>query len=80
MYPNPFSSLANISFNLTEKETVAIDIYNIIGEKVLSIENESYQAGKHQIQVNAENLSSGMYFVKLTAGKYSSTQKISIEK
>ena len=75
-YPNPFNSQCIISFTLPERAEVALDVYNILGQRVRRLMNEEKAAGAYSIGFNAENLSSGVYFYKLTAGTYSSTKAV----
>ncbi len=80
VYPNPFSSNAQVYFNLTKTENVRIDVYNVIGKNVYSSDNVVMNVGEHNLQLNAQEWNAGMYFVTLTAGDHSMTQKISIER
>lgn len=67
-YPNPFNPSTNISFNLPEAATVSIDVFSVIGQKVLSIPAQKMSAGANQnISIDAANLTSGMYIYRVTA-------------
>jgi len=74
-YPNPFNPSSKISFSLPSTELVNISVYNIIGQKVVELVNKNYEKGIHVIEWNASNLSSGIYLIKLSAGKFSAVQK-----
>ena len=80
IYPNPFTNNATIAFTLKNSENVSVEIYNMLGAKVCNIQNGLLGAGMQQINLNGQNLASGLYFVKLTAGNYSISQKISLNK
>lgn len=69
-YPNPFNSNTVFSYNLAEDAEVNITVYNLLGEKVKDLINSKMNKGLHQINFNASNLTSGVYFVRLSTGKY----------
>lgn len=79
-YPNPFNPVTTINFGLPESENLKLAIYNIQGMEVEVVYNGMKQAGWHSVSFNAENYSSGIYFYKLTAGKFTETKKMSIIK
>jgi hypothetical protein len=54
-YPNPFSNLTNIEFELSALSKVNMEIYSVNGQKVKQLVNEPLNAGKHSIQWNAKN-------------------------
>lgn len=75
-YPNPFNSSTNISFSLSEPSDVEIDIYDMLGCKVTTLLDSYMPAGNHSVLWRPQNLSSGIYFYKITAGEYSTSQKM----
>ena len=75
-YPNPFNSETIISFSLLHHESIRIELYNSLGEKVKTILNEHLNAGDHNIIFNAELLPSGVYFYKLTTRQFSNVKKM----
>jgi hypothetical protein len=80
VYPNPFNTNTNVAFNLKKDENVTLNVYNMIGEKVYSLNNGMMTEGDHLIQINGSNLSTGLYLVTLTAGDYTATMKVSLVK
>ena len=69
-YPNPFNPETTISFSTSKKENVEIIIYNIKGQKVITLTNEIYDEGKHIITWNGsddnnQKASSGIYFYRM---------------
>lgn len=67
-YPNPFNPTTNISFSLPQSATVTVDVFSVIGQKVLSVPAQRMNAGtNHNIQLDARSLSSGMYIYRVTA-------------
>lgn len=67
-YPNPFNPSTNISFDLAEASDVSVDIFNMIGQKVMSIPAQRLGAGTNQtLRVEANSLTSGIYIYRITA-------------
>ncbi len=65
-YPNPFNPSTNITFILPKRETVSLDIYNILGQNVGKIlSHQALPAGSHTYRFDATNLPSGIYFYRL---------------
>ncbi len=80
-YPNPFNPTTTISFSVKESVPVNIGIYNVKGQLVKTLLNEEKAAGNHSIvwdgrDNNGSAASSGIYYYKMSAGKYSSTKKM----
>jgi hypothetical protein len=70
-YPNPFNPTTKFDFELPENSKVRIELYNVLGKKVVSIINENYQAGYYTKEINGNNLSSGVYFLIMSANSTS---------
>ncbi len=67
-YPNPFNPSTKISFNIPKNARVSIEVYNIIGQKVITLLNEKeFNKGEHNIEINLDSLPSGAYIYRLTA-------------
>ncbi len=84
-YPNPFNPETNISFSLKDNSNVKIEIYNILGKKINTIMNAEMTKGNHTvvwkgIDTNGKQVSSGIYFYRMTAGKYKETNKMILMK
>lgn len=76
IYPNPFVDILNIEMKLLTPSTLKIDILDIQGKLINSIEN-NYSEGTNTIQINTSNLTAGMYFIKIIEnGEQKSVQKI----
>ena len=81
-YPNPFNPTTTISFSVAQTSPfVNLEIYNMKGQKVKQLVNEKLSGGQHSVIWNGNDdsgnpVSSGMYFYKLRAGKYTSTKKM----
>ncbi|MBK8945178.1 MAG: T9SS type A sorting domain-containing protein [Ignavibacteriae bacterium] len=79
-YPNPFNPSTTISFGLPEKSEVTLKIYNMLGEEVAQILNQTLDAGNHSIDFDASLLSSGMYVYSLQTKNQFITKKMSLIK
>ena len=66
-YPNPFNPSTAIEFGLKEQSLISLEIFNMLGENVLTIVNDRLDAGFHRYKLDMDNFSSGMYFYKLVA-------------
>ena len=69
-YPNPFNPETTISFDIAQPGLVEIAVFNILGEKVSILLNEEKKPGHYSINFNADNISSGLYFYRLSAGNH----------
>ncbi|MBA4251284.1 MAG: hypothetical protein C0425_07145 [Chlorobiaceae bacterium] len=74
-YPNPFNSSTRIEFYLKEKDFVRIEIYNSLGEKIKEFINQELSVGKHSIDFNASQLTSGIYFYRIVTSNFIATRK-----
>ncbi len=80
-YPNPFNPSTKIKFSLVQPEAVNLIIYNIMGEEVMRIiDNKKLGLGNHEVEVNMNNLASGMYVYRLSAGKFIATNRMILTK
>lgn len=75
-YPNPFNPSTTIKYALNTQSHVKLNITNVLGEIVSEAINEVQEAGMHQYNFNAANLSSGIYFFQLVAGNYREVKKM----
>jgi len=68
-FPNPFTTTTTITFSLPESEPVTLRVYNSIGEEITTLINGNLAEGTHNVIFHGENLQSGIYFYRLTAGE-----------
>ncbi len=66
-FPNPFNPVTRISFALPEYSKVTIKVYDLLGREVRQLVNENMNMGTFMIDFNGSDLSSGVYFVRMTA-------------
>jgi len=84
-YPNPFNPTTTIAFDTHKDGRVAIEIYNIKGQKVKSLVNEVRAAGSHKIVWNGQDdfgreVGSGIYFYRMQTEGYAATKKMLLMK
>jgi len=75
-YPNPFNPSTEIKYSLSKSRHTRIDVYNTLGQLVRTLVNCFQNAGNYQIQFNAKELPSGVYFYRIISGSYSETKKM----
>jgi hypothetical protein len=84
-YPNPFNPETKIKFdihsNLNSKKTnVKLVIYNVLGKEIAYLVNEELNPGSYEIQWNASNYPSGVYYYRLVTEGYTETKKMMLLK
>jgi hypothetical protein len=79
-FPNPFNPSTTIKFSLPEKSIVAIKVFNLLGEEVSKIVDDEFSAGIHQVEYNASNLPSGVYYYKMETPKFTQIRKMAVIK
>jgi len=83
-YPNPFNPATKIKYTIPTVETrhasslpmVTLIIYDILGNEVATLVNEEQESGVYEVEFNATNLPSGIYFYQLKAGSFIETKKM----
>lgn len=79
-FPNPFNPTTDLRFDIPTSSIVRITIYNSMGKEITKLVNEKLNAGRYQAQWNASDVSSGVYFYKLTAGDYNDVKRMILVK
>ena len=79
-YPNPFNATTTIEYALPFASQVSLNLYNLSGQRIETLVNGRLQAGVHRTMLNAANLSSGLYFVRLEASEQVLTRKVMLIK
>ncbi len=79
-YPNPFNPATKISFSIPKESFVTLKIYDVLGKEVARIVNESKLPGYYDVNFNASNFASGIYFYKLEAGGFEVTKRMMLLK
>ncbi|MCL4540514.1 MAG: T9SS type A sorting domain-containing protein [Bacteroidetes bacterium] len=80
-FPNPFNPSTKIAFELPKASRVTLTIYDVLGREVAEIADRNYPAGYSELTWNGmnrkgEEVSSGVYFYRITAGKWSMVMKM----
>jgi len=80
-YPNPFNPDTRISYSVREAAEVSVVVFNVKGQKTVTLVDRFHQPGNYEIIWNGKDssrrdLSSGIYFYRMETGSYSSTQKM----
>ena len=79
-YPNPFNPSTVISFSLPTASHVTMEVFNILGQNVVTLLNENMSAGNHQVNFDASAYPSGIYFYRWTHRAGSETRKMILVK
>lgn len=79
-FPNPFNPNTVISFSIPSESKVKLKIYNVLGIEVAELLNENISPGSYNVDFNAKNLSSGIYYYELVADSFSETKKMTLIK
>jgi photosystem II stability/assembly factor-like uncharacterized protein len=75
-YPNPFNPSTTIRYELPHASRVSLKVYNVLGQEVATLVNETKPAGVHEVQFDAGSLASGFYYYQLKAGAFVGTKKL----
>ena len=75
-YPNPFNPSTLISYQLPKQSYVTLRIFDVLGREIALLVNGEQTAGYKSVTWNAANVSSGLYFYRLTAGTFTETKKL----
>ena len=83
-YPNPFNSETQVWFNIPSSVEgdvrVRVEVYDILGRRVMTLMDENRSAGKQEVLFDAGNLSSGIYILRMTAGGSADSHKLMLLK
>jgi hypothetical protein len=75
-YPNPFNPITKIKYSIPQPSFVVLKVYDILGNEIETLVSEEKLLGVYEVEFNASNLSSGIYFYQLKAGDFISTKKL----
>ena len=75
-YPNPFNPVTQIGYELANDGFVNITVFDALGRTIRTLVNKDQKSGKHSVLLNAEDLTSGIYFYKISAGNFTDTKKL----
>lgn len=75
-YPNPFNPTTNISYTIPESGDVTLEVFNIQGQRIITLVNGRQSAGSHIATFDASNLASGVYTYRLVSGNFVQVRKM----
>jgi hypothetical protein len=75
-YPNPFNPTTTIEFAIMREATVALDLYNILGQRVRTLVEGDLPPGEYRVELDATDLPSGVYLYRLRADTFTQTRKL----
>ncbi len=83
-YPNPFNPVTKIKFDIAQHtpyplsrgEMVTLKVFDILGKEIATLVNEQLIPGIYEVEWNATNYTSGVYFYRLTAGEFTDTKRM----
>jgi len=79
-YPNPFNPSTSIKYAIGTRQFVTLKIYDVLGNEIETLVDEEKQVGTYELNWNASNLPSGIYFYQLRAGSFVETKKMVLMK
>lgn len=79
-YPNPFATTTKIEYEVATASTVSIELYNVLGEKMMTVVNEFKSPGTYDAKVNASHLPNGSYLCKYQSGNTIETKQVVVAK
>ena len=84
-YPNLFNPVTTFRFALPQPSHVTLEVYNILGQKVATLADQEYPAGRHVVEwdsrlASGEEVASGVYFAQTIAGEFEATKKMVVVK
>ncbi|HHG86397.1 MAG TPA: T9SS type A sorting domain-containing protein, partial [Bacteroidetes bacterium] len=79
IYPNPAQDIVRATYVLDAPEQVQVALYDLVGNHVRTVFEGTQSAGGQLVRINTTELSSGMYILKITAGKAVATKKFVLQ-
>jgi plastocyanin len=79
-YPNPFNPATTIRYAIPHNGLVVVKVFNLLGKELTTLVNGDESAGSHEIQYDATNLPSGIYFYRVQTGNFSQTKRMVLMK
>jgi len=79
IYPNPLSDYSNIEFNLIQNSDVTVEMFDMVGKLISNDVYANLSSGMHKLSLDASNVGTGIYLVKLRIGDTEVTRRVVIE-
>lgn len=77
-YPNPAGAQATVRYTVPTRRSVRLAVYNELGERVMTVQSGTVEAGRKELQLDTSRLSSGVYFLRLVAGEESQSRRLTV--
>lgn len=77
-YPNPFVASATVGFDVPEAGRVRLVVFDVLGREVAVLVEEEVAGGRHEVALSAAGLPSGVYVVRMTAGGFGETRRVTL--
>lgn len=75
-YPNPFNPSTNISYSIADRQHVSLKVFDVLGNEIAVLVNETKSPGSYSINFSAEGFNSGVYFYSLETGSFKQVKKM----
>ena len=79
-YPNPFRHSTEIRFRTSQQQRISIRVYNLLGEQVAELIDQSLQPGEYSVRWNPAEEAGGVYFYSVRAGSFTATKRMTLLK
>ncbi|UCF63580.1 MAG: T9SS type A sorting domain-containing protein [bacterium] len=79
-YPNPFNPVTTIRYALPQKSDVLLEVYNILGQRIVTLVDKSMPAGFHDIQFGNNKLPTGFYIYRIQMNNFHDVKKMVLMK
>jgi hypothetical protein len=79
VYPNPVKDIAKVSVNLKQSANVSVEVMNLVGQQVMSLNKGNMNAGSQQFSIDASSLTAGVYFITVKVNGQKFTKKLIVE-
>ena len=79
-YPNPFNPETTIPFDVKEPTRIVLEIYDLLGKRIATLVDRSFNAGRYYVPFEAKDLPSGLYLYRIQMGDFSAVSKMMLLK
>ena len=75
-YPNPFNPITKLKYQIPQISFVTLKVFDVLGSEIAILVNEEKHMGSYEVDFEAFDIPSGVYFYQLQAGNYIETKKM----
>jgi hypothetical protein len=79
IYPNPFTSSTMILFSLRENSHATLELFDLTGRRIKMLLDRNLETGDYKVELNRDQLATGIYFLKLSVNEQASIMKLVVE-